>query len=105
MTVIAFTQLVEQGNDARQDAIGWRISDFIAQKKHITLENRCDFVLTGSRRQKFYTKDFTDDCRIGLAMRADPKHRLIQSVQLLAGTVEGTQSGPTCIDECLVDVE
>jgi len=38
-------------------------------------------------------------------MRADAEHRVFQSVQFVAGTVEGTQAGPPGVDKCLIDVE
>ena len=50
-------------------------------------------------------QNFTNDCRVGLAMRRDPVHGIFDAEKFLAGAIEGADTGATGIDEGLVDVE
>ena len=50
-------------------------------------------------------KNFTNYRGIGLAMRSDPLHGILDREKFLAGAIKRPNAGASRTDECLVDVE
>jgi len=96
-------ETLEEIQNPGQDAIAGGVADFVGKKPHVGVKNATDRV-RGVASRTSADEDFPDNRRVGLPMRTDTVHGILQSNYLLESPVERTDSRATGKDKCAVDI-